>query len=76
MTRINHNEPINQELQDLIYNIIEEFEMTLDRHNITIPSDDREGQEGEARLYGTEYYQIEQRIQYLIENYLEKEAKQ
>lgn len=38
------------------------FESLLDEHDITIPSDDREGDENEARLYGKEYYDTEDSI--------------
>ena len=38
------------------------FEEVLDAHNITIPSEDREGGEDEARLYGCEYYDTEEEI--------------
>ena len=39
----------------------------LERKNITIPSDDREGREEEARLYGSEYYELEDRIVEILE---------
>lgn len=38
------------------------FEELLDRFDITIPSDDREGNEDEARLYGDEYYALEESV--------------
>lgn len=46
----------------LAISCIEEFEDLLDRKDITIPSDDREGNEEEARLYGCEYYQVEDAV--------------
>lgn len=39
--------------------ILDEFEELLGRKGIKIPSEDREGREEEANLYGTEYYYLE-----------------
>ena len=39
--------------------ICELFEELLDKHDITIPDDDRTGDEGEARLYGLTYFNLE-----------------
>ncbi len=42
--------------------ILEKFEELLEENNITIPSKDREGEPDEARLYGSEYYTLEDDI--------------
>lgn len=42
--------------------ICELFEELLDEHDITIPSDDREGVEDEARIFGDVYYNLEDKI--------------
>ena len=42
------------------------FEDLLDEHDITIPSEDREGEEGEARIYGDVYYDLEARVTELL----------
>lgn len=42
--------------------IVELFEELLDKHNITIPDEDRTGDESEARLYGTTYYDLEEEV--------------
>lgn len=42
--------------------ILDEFEEVLDRHEIKLPSGDREGREEEACIYGTEYYELEDAI--------------
>lgn len=42
--------------------ILEEFENLLEEKNVTIPSKDREGNKEEARLYGSEYYAMEDKI--------------
>lgn len=57
-------ETMNKE--DLLHNIMAEFEDFLDHHNITIPSEDREGAEEEARIFGSEYYNLEDKIKELI----------
>jgi hypothetical protein len=47
--------------------IIDEFEDLLEEKDITIPSRDREGEQGEARIFGAEYYRLEDRIAEIIE---------
>ena len=42
--------------------ILDEFEELLEMKDVTIPSDDREGGDEEARLYGSEYFELEDRI--------------
>lgn len=51
------------------YAILDCFEKLLDDKDIDIPSDDREGNDGEARLYGAEYYELETMIIELLEKY-------
>ena len=46
-------------LRQLAIAILDEFEDLLAEKNVMIPSDDREGREEEACLYGTEYYELE-----------------
>ena len=48
--------------RELAFAIIGDFEELLDEKDITIPSNDREGREEEARIYGTEYYLLEDAI--------------
>lgn len=58
--------------RELAISIIDEFEELLDKKNLTIQSDDREGRDEEARIYGSEYYQLEDSItQLLIQKYKE-----
>ena len=49
-------------LRQLAIQILDEFEELLAEKNVMIPSDDREGGEEEACLYGEEYYQLEDAI--------------
>ena len=51
--------------------IIDIFEELLDRLDITIPDQWREGEEDEARIFGDTYYELENKI---VER-LRKEAK-
>ena len=50
------------ECESLLRRIPDEFEEVLDRHEIKLPSGDREGREEEACIYGTEYYELEDAI--------------
>ena len=42
--------------------ILDELEELLDEKNVTIPSNDREGREEEARLYVAEDYALEDAV--------------
>lgn len=57
--------------EDYVSEIIECFEELLDEKEIDIPSEDREGDDGEARIYGSEYYELEEKILYLLDKYEE-----
>ena len=57
--------------EDYVSEIIECFEELLDEKDISIPSEDREGDYEEARIYGSEYYELEERILYLLDKYEE-----
>lgn len=49
-------------LKEYSAGICDIFEDLLEKHDITIPSEDRDGHEGEARLYGTEYGELEDEV--------------
>lgn len=51
-----------EEARDLAFAIIRDFEELLDEKDVTIPSADRECLPEEARLYGAEYYLLEDAI--------------
>lgn len=55
--------------------IIMEFEELLESHNIKIPSNDREGEEGEACIFGTDYYTLEDKITSIILKWKQKKNK-
>ena len=51
-----------EQARNVAIRILDEFEELLDRKDITVPSDDREGGADEARLYGSEYSGLEEDI--------------
>lgn len=54
---------MNEEIaRGMAFAILAEFEQLLDAKGISIPSPDREGHEGEACLYGAEYYALEDAV--------------
>lgn len=48
--------------------IVELFEDTLEKHDITIPDEDRTGDESEARLYGMTYSNLEEDVVAILED--------
>lgn len=51
------------------------FEELLERHDIFIPDEDREGNEEEACLYGTTYYELEDDVTQILLSLIEKVKK-
>ena len=51
--------------------ILDAFEDMLDAKSISIPDDDRTGEESEACLYGTTYADLENEIVSILDRYLE-----
>ena len=49
-------------LREYSIEIVELFEELLEEHNITIPDEDRTGDENEARLYGMTYSNLEEDV--------------
>lgn len=52
--------------RELAIKIIDLFEDLLGNHDIFIPNDEREGEEDEACIYGSDYYALEDKITELI----------
>ena len=71
--RIEKQEGVKTQQKEI--DILAEFEELLERYDITIPSRDRQGEEGEARLYGSEYYNAEERVLTIIESDCSIEAR-
>ena len=57
--------PIANEICDL-------FEDLLDKHNIDIPDDDREGNEEEAHIYGMTYAELEDKVKEILVEFAEQ----
>ena len=63
MKNTNATAKLNEEsLTNTADDIIDIFEELLDRLDITIPDQWREGEEDEARIFGDTYYELENRI--------------
>ena len=72
MKNTNATAKLNEEsLTNTADDIIDIFEELLDRLDITLPDEWREGEEDEARIFGDTYYELENQI---VER-LRKEAK-
>lgn len=62
-----------ENIKELSMNIMDAFEEFLETHGITIPCEDeaeekeRKEDECSARIYGSEYYELESRIQEILE---------
>ena len=59
---------------ETLCSIIDEFENILEEHNIKIPSDD-DTDEFRSNIYGTEYYELENRIKEILEKYDKEKDK-
>jgi hypothetical protein len=53
--------------------ILNMFEEMLEAKRITIPDDDRAGDEDEARLYGATYAKLEDEITYYLDVFIKEE---
>lgn len=65
---------MNQEqFSKLSFQIMTEFEEFLNERDITIPDEHRDGNEEEARIYGSSYYELEEYIEKTLKQYVEVE---
>ena len=55
-------------IKSLTIDILEEFEQLLEEHDITIHDEYREGEDGEARLFGDGYYRLEDAVYNMIKD--------
>ena len=53
-------------LREYSTDIVELFEELLEKHDITIPDEDRTGDESEARLYGCTYWDLEEEVKHIL----------
>lgn len=70
---MNKNQENTKYTEKVSINIMDVFEEFLEEHGITIPCEDedeekdRKEDECSARIYGSEYYELESRIQEILE---------
>ena len=55
--------------QEYAWAILDLFEDLLDEKGIDIPSDDRSESEDEARIFGSEYFELEDKIIGLLKSF-------
>ena len=53
-------------LREYSVDIVELFEELLEEHDITIPDEDRTGDESEARIYGSTYSDLEEEVKHIL----------
>lgn len=63
------NQPPIIKLREYSTAICDLFEELLEQHDITIPDEDREGNEDEARLYGMTYAHLEEDVLFLLKEF-------
>lgn len=59
--------------REIAIQILDLFEYLLDEKGIYIPDDDRTGDEDEACIYGTTYYDLEDYICEILQKYITEE---
>ena len=69
---INKGDLKSDKAREVATKICDLFEEILDRYDITIPDDEREGAEDEARLYGSTYYAFEDRVVKCLNTFAEQ----
>ena len=65
----NEKELKEETLTAVAFKLISKFEWLLTRKNITIPNDEREGKADEARIFGTDYYDLEEEIKEVLQSF-------
>lgn len=58
--------------KEVATDIINTFEDLLDEKNISIPDDDREGDEGEARIYGMTFADLLEKVECMVIELMER----
>ncbi len=56
--------------REIAIKIIDLFENLLNRKNIIIPNEDRENSEDEAAIYGGDYYELEDAVTEILNQYI------
>ena len=60
--------------QEVATDIINAFEDLLDEHDISIPDEDRTGDEGEARIYGITFAELLGKVECMVIELMEEEC--
>ena len=55
-----------RQAREIAIRVLDEFEELLAGKGVIIPSDDREGRDKEACIYGSEYYELEDAVTDLL----------
>ncbi len=63
------------EFEYMAIDILDRFEDLLEKYDITIPDGDRQGDEGEARIYGMTYGELMQDITDILDEKLTKKMR-
>ena len=61
------DDAVNEKAREKAMEILNVFEELLDKYEINIPNGDRENHPTEARIYGSNYYFLEDKITEIIE---------
>ena len=59
-----------EESRKIANKIIDKFEDLLEEHEIKIPNEERDNNEDEASIYGKDYYNLEDEITEILDNYI------
>ena len=58
--------------RELAIEIINEFEELLNKYEIKIPDEERKGSEEESKIFGTNYWALEDKVTEMIKNHFDK----
>ena len=61
------DDALNEKAREKAIKILDVFEELLDKYEINIPDDNRENHPTECRIYGSNYYFLEDKITEIIE---------
>lgn len=63
-----HDILTTEQIMNIAIDICDVFEGLLERYDIKIPDEDRQGDESEARIYGETYFELEYEIKDILSN--------
>lgn len=59
-----------EKYREVASTIIDEFEKILNKHKIKLLNEEREGKENEACIYGSDYYNLEDKIVEILDEHI------